>query len=78
VEETTSKSESSKDDNEEGEEEEEEGDNSFSPTSTPKDLPSLGDLFSRQAGISVGAPRPKRPQTGLLALIKRRFYAPTY
>jgi hypothetical protein len=44
----------------------------------PKDLPSLGDLFSRQAGISVGAPRQKRPQTGLLALIKRRFYAPTY
>jgi hypothetical protein len=34
----------------------------------PVDLPSLGDIFSLQAGIFVGAHRPKRPQTetGLL------------
>jgi hypothetical protein len=30
---------------------------------SPKDLPSLGDIFSRQAGISVGTHRPKRPRT---------------
>jgi hypothetical protein len=34
----------------------------------PVDLPLLGDIFSLQAGISVGAHRPKWPQTetGLL------------
>jgi hypothetical protein len=33
--------------------------------STPReDLPSLSDLFSQQAGISVGGRRPKRPWIG--------------
>jgi hypothetical protein len=30
----------------------------------PEDLPSLGDLFSHQAGIFVGAHRPKHPRIG--------------
>jgi hypothetical protein len=28
----------------------------------PEDLPSLGVIFSWQAGVSVGAGRPKQPQ----------------
>jgi hypothetical protein len=39
------------------------GDNSLSLLSTPKDLPSLGDLLSQQAGISIGACQPKCSQT---------------
>jgi hypothetical protein len=30
----------------------------------PEDLPLLGDIFSRQAGISIKVGWPKRPQTG--------------
>jgi hypothetical protein len=30
----------------------------------PEDLPSLGDLFSQQTGISVGARKIKRPWMG--------------
>jgi hypothetical protein len=44
-------------------EEEEEGEITSSPHSPPlEDLPSLGDLFSRQAGISIGARRAKLPR----------------
>jgi hypothetical protein len=32
-------------------------------SSPPEDLPSLADIFSRQAGIFVSAHRPTRPQT---------------
>jgi hypothetical protein len=32
---------------------------------SPEDFPSLGDLFSQQAGISVGVHRMKHPRTGI-------------
>jgi hypothetical protein len=64
-EETPSEPKSSRDDNEEeDEDEEEERNNSLSPLSALEDLPSLGDLFSQQAGISVGARQTKRPRMG--------------
>jgi hypothetical protein len=41
---------------------EEQGEITPSPHSLPlEDIPSLGDLFSQQAGISVGARWPKCP-----------------
>jgi hypothetical protein len=44
---------------------EEEGEITPPPHSPPpEDLPSPGDLFSQQAGISVGARQPKCPRTG--------------
>jgi hypothetical protein len=63
-EETPSELESSGDDEEE-DEDEEEGEITPSLQSPPlEDLPSLGDLFRQQAGISVGPRRVKRPRTG--------------
>jgi hypothetical protein len=63
-EETPSEPESSGDDDvEEGEDEEEE-EITPSPQSPPKNLPSLGDLFSQQAGISVGVRWTKCPWSG--------------
>jgi hypothetical protein len=56
---TPSEPESSGDDEEEEDEDEEEGE--ITPSPPPKDLPSLGNLFSQQAEISVGAHRAKRP-----------------
>jgi hypothetical protein len=59
-----SESESSRDDEEEEDEDKEEGEITSPPHSPPlEDLPSLGDLFSQQAGISIGAHRTKHPQT---------------
>jgi hypothetical protein len=50
-----SESKSSRGDDEEKDEDGEEGEVTPPPHSLlPKDLPSLGDIFSRQAGISVG------------------------
>jgi hypothetical protein len=63
-EETPSEPESSGDDDEEEDEDEEEGEITHSPSPPPEDLPSLGDLFSQQAGVSVGARRVKRPKAG--------------
>jgi hypothetical protein len=61
-EETPSEPESSGGDNEEEDEDREEGQVTPLPHSPPpEDLPSHGDIFSRQAGISVGVHRPKRP-----------------
>jgi hypothetical protein len=66
-EETLSEPESSGDDEEE-DEGEEEGEITPppppAPLHPPKDFPSLGDLFSQQAGVSVGAHRAKQPQAG--------------
>jgi hypothetical protein len=62
-EEITSEPESSRSGDEE-DEDEIEGAITPSPHSLPpKDIPSLGDLFSQQAGISVGVCWPKRPRT---------------
>jgi hypothetical protein len=59
-EETPSEPESSGGDNEEEDEGREEGEVTPPPHSPPsKDLPSLGDIFSRHAGISVGTHQPK-------------------
>jgi hypothetical protein len=53
---------------EEGDDDEEEGEITPSPYSPPpEDLPSLGDFFSYQAGISIGARQPKHPQIGTRA-----------
>jgi hypothetical protein len=61
-EETPSELESSGDVVEEEGEDEEEGEVTPSPHSPPpEDLPSLGNLFSQQAGISVGTHQPKHP-----------------
>jgi hypothetical protein len=50
---------------EEEDEDDEDGEVTPPPHSPlPKDLPSLGDLFSQQAGISIGVRQPKRPRTG--------------
>jgi hypothetical protein len=61
----------SSEEDEEDEEEEEEGEVTPLPYSPPRvALPSLGDIFRRQAGIAVGARRLKqtridiRPSTG--------------
>jgi hypothetical protein len=68
-EETPFKHDSSGDGDEEGDEDKEEGVITPSPHSTPpEDLPSLGDLFSWQAGISVSVRWTKRPRMGLEAL----------
>jgi hypothetical protein len=60
---TPSEPESSGDDDDEEDEDEEEGEITSSPPNLPppKDLPSLGNLFSQQAEISVGAHRAKHP-----------------
>jgi hypothetical protein len=64
-EETPSEPESSGDDDEEEDKDKEEGKITTSPHSLPpEDLPSLGDLFSQQQGISVGACQTKCPRTG--------------
>jgi hypothetical protein len=58
-EETPSELESLGDGDVEEDEDEEEGEITPSPHSLhPKDLPSLGDHFSQQAGMSIGAHRP--------------------
>jgi hypothetical protein len=55
-EETPSKLEFSRGDDEEEDEDREEGKVTPPPHSPPpKDLPSLGDIFNRQVGISVSA-----------------------
>jgi hypothetical protein len=47
------------------EDEDKEGEKTPSPHSPPpEDLPSLGDLYDQQAGISVGVHRTKRPRMG--------------
>jgi hypothetical protein len=47
-------------------EDEEQGEITPSPHSPMlEDLPSLGDLFRQQAGISIGARRSEHPQTGI-------------
>jgi hypothetical protein len=62
---TPSEPESSGDGDEEVDEDEEEGQTTRSlPSSPPKVLPLFGDLFSQQAGISVGTCRAKRPRAG--------------
>jgi hypothetical protein len=63
-EDTPSKPKSSGRDDEEEDEDREEGE-VMPPPHSPlhEDLPSLGDTFSRQARISVGAGWPKRSQT---------------
>jgi hypothetical protein len=65
-EETSSKSKSMGDDDVEVDEDEEEGEITPSRQSPPppKDFPSLGDLFSQQAGISIGVCRMKHPRAG--------------
>jgi hypothetical protein len=63
-EDTPSEPESSGGDDEEEDEDAEEGEVTPPPHSPlPKDLPSLGDVFSRQAGIPIGAHRSKWPWT---------------
>jgi hypothetical protein len=63
-EETTSESESSRDDDEEEDEGAKEGKITSSPHSLPPEvLPSPGDLFHQQAGISIGTRRTKHPRT---------------
>jgi hypothetical protein len=62
--ETPSEPESSGGDNEEDDKDGEEGEVTPPPHSPlPEDLPSLGDLFSWQVGISVSMCRPKWPRT---------------
>jgi hypothetical protein len=69
VEETPSEPKSLRGGDEVEDEDEEEGEITPLPHSLPpKDLPSPGDVFSQQAGISVGARQPKCPQTGTGAL----------
>jgi hypothetical protein len=72
-EETPSEPESSRGDDEEEDEDREEGEVTPRPhSSPPEDLPSLGDIFSQQVGISVGVRQLKWQQmetgssTGLL------------
>jgi hypothetical protein len=61
---TPSEPESSRGDDEEGDEDEEEVVVTPPPNSLPpKDVPSIGDLFCWQEGISFGARRLKQPQT---------------
>jgi hypothetical protein len=63
-EESPSEPESSGGDVEEEDEDEEEGEVTPPPHSSPlEDLPSLSNLFSQQAGISVGMRWPKQPRT---------------
>jgi hypothetical protein len=53
---------------EEENEEEEEGEVIPPPHSPPhEDIPSLGDLFSQQAGISIAVRQPKCPRMGTRA-----------
>jgi hypothetical protein len=67
-EETPSKLVSSGDGDDEEDEDEEEGEITPSPHSPPpKDLPSLGDLFSQQARIFIGVRRIKCPRMGTRA-----------
>jgi hypothetical protein len=63
-EETPSESASSRDDDAGEDEVEEDGEKFSSPRSPPLplNLPSLGDLFNQQEGISVGTHRMKHPQ----------------
>jgi hypothetical protein len=64
-EETPSEPESSGDGNEEEAEDKEEGEITPSLTSSPpEDLLSLGDIFSQEAGISVGVRWMKCPRAG--------------
>jgi hypothetical protein len=68
-EETHSEPESSGGDDEEDDKDGEEGEMTPSPHSPlPEDLPSLGDIFRPQAGISVGACRLKRSWTEMGSL----------
>jgi hypothetical protein len=61
---TPSKPKSSGGDDEEEDEVIEEGEVTSPPHSLPReDLPSLGDIFSRQAGITIGACQLKGPRT---------------
>jgi hypothetical protein len=63
-EETPSRLESSGGDDEEENEDGEEGEVTPPPhSSPPKDLPSLGDIFSRQVGISVSSQWSKQRRT---------------
>jgi hypothetical protein len=62
-EDTPSEPESSGGDDKDEDEDEEEREVTPPPNSLlPKDLPSLGDLFGRQAGIFVGVRRSKWPR----------------
>jgi hypothetical protein len=64
-EEAPSDPEASRDDDEDEDEDEDEGEITPSPhPPAPGDLPSLGNLFSQQVEISVGARRVKCPWTG--------------
>jgi hypothetical protein len=66
---TPSEPDSSGDGDEEEDEDKEEGwGGGITPSPhslSPEDFPSLGDLFSQQAGISVGVHRMKHPRTGI-------------
>jgi hypothetical protein len=67
-EETTSEPESLGGDDQKEDEDEEEGEVTPLPHSqSPEDLRSPDDLFSQQAGTSVGARQPKHPWTGTVA-----------
>jgi hypothetical protein len=62
---TPSKTNSLGDDSEEDGEDKEKGEiNPFPQSPLPEDLPSLGDLFSWQTGISFGVHWPKNPLVG--------------
>jgi hypothetical protein len=68
-EDTSSEPESSKGDNEEEDEDGKELEVTPPPHSLPpEDLPSLGDIFNRQAGISVDVGQPKCSQMETLLL----------
>jgi hypothetical protein len=74
-EESPSESESLGDDDEEEEDEdEEEGERTSLHSPPPEDLPSLSDLFSRQAGMYVGVCWLKHPRTGAGALSSPQPY----
>jgi hypothetical protein len=63
-EDTLSKPKSLGGDDEEEDEDGEEGEVTPPPNFVPpKDLPSLGDIFSQQARITISVSRPKQPRT---------------